>query len=144
VRPILEAAGYRIWVASSPGPLYDFHPEVPGWMHADMWIAPLDQDLALVYPPWCDFETIRYLQSIGYRLIEAPRVEQETVTPVNLITIEPRKVVMPAGAPRTRTLLEAEGVETIEVEYTEVIKYGGGIRCTTMQLVRDPGPEVFD
>lgn len=144
VRPILEAAGYRIWVASSPGPLYDFHPEVPGWMHADMWIAPLDRDLALVYPPWCDFETIRYLQSIGYRLIEAPRAEQEAVTPVNMITVEPRKVVMPAGAPQTRALLEAEGVETIEIEYREVIKYGGGIRCTTMQLVRDPGPKMFD
>jgi N-dimethylarginine dimethylaminohydrolase len=144
VRPILEAAGYRIWVASSPGPLYEFHPEVPGWMHADMWIAPLDRDLALVYPPWCDFETTRYLQSIGYRLIEAPRAEQEAVTPVNMITIEPRKVVMPAGAPRTRALLEAEGVETIEIEYKEVIKYGGGIRCTTMQLVRDPGPKRFD
>jgi N-dimethylarginine dimethylaminohydrolase len=144
VRPILEAAGYRVWVASSPGPLYDFHPDVPGWMHADMWIAPLDRDLALVYPPWCDFETIRYLHSVGYRLIEAPRAEQESVTPVNLITVEPRKVVMPAGAPQTRALLEAEGVETIEVEYREVIKYGGGIRCTTMQLVRDPGPRVFD
>jgi N-dimethylarginine dimethylaminohydrolase len=144
VRPILEAAGYRVWAARSPGPLYEFHPEVPGWMHADMWIAPLDTDLALVYPPWCDFETIRYLRSIGYRLIEAPREEQEGVTPVNMITIEPRKVVMPAGAPRTRALLETEGVEAIEVDYGEVIKYGGGIRCTTMQLVRDPGPKVFE
>lgn len=63
---------------------------------------------------------------------------------MNLITIEPRKVVMPAGAPRTRALLEAEEVEAIEVEYGEVIKCGGGIPCTTMQLVRDPGPKVFE
>jgi N-dimethylarginine dimethylaminohydrolase len=144
VRPILERAGYRVWAARSPGPLHEFHPEVPGWMHADMWLAPLDADLALVYPPWCDFDTIRYLRSIGYRLIEAPREEQESVTPVNLITIEPRKVVMPTGAPRTRALLDAVGVEAIEVDYGEVIKYGGGIRCTTMQLVRDPGPKVFE
>jgi N-dimethylarginine dimethylaminohydrolase len=143
VRPILEAAGYTVWAARSPGPVYEYHPEVPGWMHADMWLAPLDADLALIYPPWCDFETIRYLRSIGYRLIEAPREEQETVTPVNMITIEPRKVVMSSGAPRTRALLEAEEVEAIEVDYGEVIKYGGGIRCTTMQLVRDPGPRVF-
>src|SRR5947208_3443698 len=90
VRPVLERAGYTVWVGHSPGPLHDFHPEVPGWMHSDMWIAPLDRDLALVYPPWCDFETIRYLRSIGYRLLEAPRDEQEAVTPANLITIEPR------------------------------------------------------
>jgi N-dimethylarginine dimethylaminohydrolase len=67
VRPVLERAGYRLWVARSPGPLYDFHPEV----------------------------------------------------------------------------LQDAGVETIEVAYDEVLRYGGGIRCTTMQLVRDPGPRVF-
>jgi N-dimethylarginine dimethylaminohydrolase len=143
VRPVLERAGYRLHIAHSPGPLYAFHPEVPGWMHADMWIAPLDVRLALIYPPWCDFETIRYLNSIGYELIEAPREEQETVVPANLITIAPRQVVMPAGAPETRRRLEQRGVETIEVPYDEVIRYGGGIRCTTMQLIRDPGPTVF-
>jgi N-dimethylarginine dimethylaminohydrolase len=144
VRPVLERAGYRLWVARSPGPLYHYHPEVPGWMHCDMWIAPLDERLALIYPPWCDFETIRYLRSIGYRLIEAPRAEQERSWPVNMITVEPKLVVMPTGAPETRALLEAEGIETIEVPYDEVMKYGGGIRCTTMQLIRDPGPRVFD
>ncbi|HEY1275573.1 MAG TPA: arginine deiminase family protein [Thermoleophilaceae bacterium] len=144
IRPVLERAGYRLWVARSPGPLYDFHPEVPGWMHSDMWIAPLDARLALIYPPWCDFETIRYLRSIGYRLIEAPRVEQEELWPVNMITIEPRKVVLIEGAHRTRALLEAEDVETIEVPYADLQAYGGGIRCTTMQLIRDPGPRVFD
>ncbi|MFZ0042114.1 MAG: arginine deiminase family protein [Solirubrobacteraceae bacterium] len=143
VQPVLERAGYHLHVAHSPGPLYAFHPEVPGWMHADMWIAPLDSRLALIYPPWCDFETIRYLHSIGYELIEAPRAEQEAVVPANLITIAPRQVVMPAGAPETRRRLEEHGVDTIEVAYDEVIRYGGGIRCTTMQLVRDPGPTVF-
>lgn len=144
VQPILERAGYRVWTARSPGPLYEYHPEVIGWMHADMWVAPLDVGLALIYAPWCDFETVRYLRSIGYRLIEAPRDEQEKVAPANLLTIEPRKVVMTTGAPKTKKLLEEEGVETIEVEYEEVIRYGGGIRCTTMQLVRDSGPKVFE
>jgi N-dimethylarginine dimethylaminohydrolase len=143
VRPVLERTGYHVWVARYPGPLYDFHPEMPGWMHADMWIASLDERLALTYPPWCDYETIRYLRSIGYRLIEVPREEPERLWPVNMITIEPRRVVMVAGADGTRSLLEAEGVETIEVSYDEVQRYGGGIRCTTMQLVRDPGPRVF-
>ena len=143
IRPVLERSGYRVWVAHSPGPLYAFHPEVPGWMHADMWIAPLDTRLALIYPPWCDYETIRYLLSIGYRLIEAPRDEQEASCPVNMITIAPKLVLMTTGAPKTRKLLEHEKVEVIEVPYEEVIRYGGGIRCTTMQLLRDAGPTVF-
>ena len=143
VRPILERSGYHVWVAHSPGTLHTFQPELIGWIHPDMWLAPLDRDLALIYPAWCDYETVRYLQSIGYTLIEADREEQERIAPCNLQTIEPRKVVMCAGAPKTRALVEAAGVEVIEVEYDEVIKYGGSIHCTTMQLVRDPGPKVF-
>ena len=143
VRPVLERAGYHVWVARSPGPLHTFHPEMIGWIHADMWIAPLDRDLALIYPPWCDYETIRHLKTLGYDLIEADREEQDAVAPVNMITLEPRKVVMTTGAPRTRALIEKAGVEVVEVEYDEVIKYGGSIRCTTMQLLRDPGPKVF-
>jgi N-dimethylarginine dimethylaminohydrolase len=112
-------------------------------MHADMWVAPLDARLALVYPPWCDFETLRYLHSIGYTLIEADRAEMESVAPANLITVEPGLVIMSSGAPKTKALLGRHGIEVIEVPYDEVIKYGGGIRCTTMQLLRDPGPTVF-
>ena len=144
VRPVLERSGYRLWVARSPGPLHQYQPEIFGWMHADMWIAPLGPRLALVYPPWCDFETLRYLHSIGYTLLEADRAEQELLAPVNMITVEPGVVIMPAGAPRTRQLVVNVGVEVIEVPYDEVIKYGGGIRCTTMQLLRDAGPRTFE
>jgi N-dimethylarginine dimethylaminohydrolase len=113
-------------------------------MHADMWVAPLREKVALVYPAWCDFETLRHLHSIGYTLIEADRSEQELLAPVNMITIEPGLVVMPAGAPKTKRVVQDAGVEVIEVPYDEVIKYGGGIRCTTMQLVRDAGPRTFE
>lgn len=143
VIPILRRAGYtEVLLASSPGPLYHYHSEVPGWMHADMWIMPLDARLAMIYPPWCDYETIRRLHQIGYELIEAPR-EEVDLYPVNGITVEPRKVIMNASAVRTRRLLERHGVEVIPIEYDEVHKYGGGVRCNTMQLIRDRGPSTF-
>jgi N-dimethylarginine dimethylaminohydrolase len=56
-------------------------------MHSDMWIVPLDAKLALIYPPWCDYETIRRLDAIGYELIECPR-EEIDLFPTNAITIE--------------------------------------------------------
>ena len=143
VTPILHNAGYtEVHVAHSPGPLHDYHDEVPGWMHADMWITPLDARLAMIYPPWCDYTTIRRLHEIGYELIECPR-EEIDLFPTNAITVEPRKLIMNGSAARTRTLLEKHGVEVIPVEYDEVHKYGGGIRCNTMQLIRDPGPKTF-
>jgi hypothetical protein len=73
VTPLLHRSGYNgVHLAHSPGPLYGYHEEVPGWMHSDMWIVPLDAKLALIYPPWCDYETIRRLDAIGYELIECP------------------------------------------------------------------------
>ena len=143
VTPVLQRAGYKeVHLAHSPGPLYAYHDEVPGWMHADMWILPLDAKLAMIYPPWCDYETIRRLDAIGYELIECPRDEIE-LYPTNAITIEPRRVIMNATAQKTRRLLEKHNVEVIAVEYDEVHKYGGGIRCNTMQLIRDKGPTTF-
>jgi N-dimethylarginine dimethylaminohydrolase len=50
---------------------------------------------------------------------------------------------MNATAQKTRRLLEEHDVEVIAVEYDEVHKYGGGIRCNTMQLMRDKGPTTF-
>jgi len=144
VIPVLERAGYKkIMLAHSPGPLYDYHEEVPGWMHADMWIMPLDTKLAMIYPPWCDYQTIRDLHEIGYDLIEAPR-EEVNLFATNGITIAPKRVIMNKSAVKTIKLLERKGVEVIPVEYDEVHKYGGGIRCNTMQLIRDEGPCTFD
>jgi len=144
VIPILKRAGYReVWLARSPGPLYRYEENVPGWMHADMWIAPIDERTALIYPPWCDYETIRRLHAIGYDLIEVPH-EEIWHFPTNAITIEPRLMIMNAAAEKTRKLLEARKVEVIPVDYSEVHKYGGGIRCNTMQLIRDEGPRTFD
>jgi N-dimethylarginine dimethylaminohydrolase len=143
VTPVLHRSGYKeVHLAHSPGPLYAYHEEVPGWMHSDMWIVPLDAKLALIYPPWCDYETIRRLDAIGYELIECPR-EEIDLFPTNAITIEPRQVIMNATAQKTKRLLEKHKVEVITVDYDEVHKYGGGIRCNTMQLIRDQGPSTF-
>jgi N-dimethylarginine dimethylaminohydrolase len=143
VIPVLERAGYRrVLLAHSPGPLHAYHEDVPGWMHADMWLLPLDAKLALIHPPWCGYQTIRDLHEIGYQLLEVPP-DEIGFYPTNGITVEPRKVIMNASAAKTRRLLERHGVEVIPIEYDEVHKYGGGIRCNTMQLIRDPGPKTF-
>ena len=143
VTPILQQAGYReVWIGHAPGVHHHWYPEHVGWMHADMWVAPLDVNLALIYPPAMDFTTIRRLGELGYTLLEVPP-EDAALYPANLITTAPRQVVMIAGADRTAELLSKHGVEVIQVAYDEVLKYGGGIRCTTMQLVRDAGPKVF-
>lgn len=144
VKPILARSGYKeVWVARSPGPLDYFYQDGVGWMHSDMWVGPVDTDLAVIYPPYCDYETIRRLKELNYKLIEVPADEQTKYFPCNFVTLEPRKIMMIAGPEKTIKALRDEGVEVIEVPYSEVLKYGGGLRCTTMQLIREPGPKLF-
>ena len=42
------------------------------------------------------------------------------------------------GYPRAREALERRGVEVVAIPYDEIQKAGGGIHCSTMELVREP------
>jgi N-dimethylarginine dimethylaminohydrolase len=42
------------------------------------------------------------------------------------------------GFPRTIERVAARGVEVRAIPYAEIQKGGGGIHCSTMELVRDP------
>ena len=57
---------------------------------------------------------------------------------VNLLCLRPDRVLMAAGNPRTEEVLGAAGVEVVTVAYDELWKNGGGIHCSTQELVRDP------
>lgn len=58
---------------------------------------------------------------------------------LNFVTLAPRKVLMPAGCPRTQALLESAGVERLSVEIGEIVKAAGGIACLTGILRRKAG-----
>ncbi len=119
-------------------PKYGFHP--------DMIIAPLDIGKVLIYPPLCDYETIRWLRARNFELIEvASEEEQKLYMPPNLTILEPGKVIMHAGAKETISRVRRAGVKVIETEMSEMLKGGvGGVCCQTMQLIRDPGPGLED
>ena len=45
---------------------------------------------------------------------------------------------MSDGNPRSAERLAAAGVEVITVPYDELQNNGGGVHCSTMELVREP------
>ena len=45
---------------------------------------------------------------------------------------------MAEGSPRTAERLAAAGVEVVTVPYDEIHKAGGGVHCSTMELLREP------
>ncbi|HWI70355.1 MAG TPA: arginine deiminase family protein, partial [Baekduia sp.] len=55
-----------------------------------------------------------------------------------LLCLRPGRVLMADDSPRTAERLAARGVEVVTVPYGEVQKNGGGVHCSTMELVRSP------
>ncbi len=110
-----------------------------GAMHLDGLLSIIDNDLAVVWPRRTPFAVVSALLERGFRIIE---VEDEDEAhhrlPMNLVALEPGKVLMPTGAPNMREKYARAGVECVEVEVGELIKAGGGIHCMTGFLRRDP------
>ena len=111
--------------------------------HSDMIIAPLDVDKVLAYPASLDVDTNHWLWNNDYTIVEATLEDQAVHAACNLVLLEPGLVVMHAGAKETIAQVRKQGVEVIPVDYSEYNRFGGGIHCATMQILRDPGPRKF-
>lgn len=56
---------------------------------------------------------------------------------LNIVTIGPSEILMPANNPGVRRRLESKGVTCHEVEISEIHKMGGGLACMVLPLYRD-------
>ena len=112
--------------------------------HPDLYIAPLDVRKVVAYSPGLDFATLEWLRKRGYTVVEVEHSEQAQFAPANVLTLEPGLVVMHAEATRSIANVRAAGVEVIEVPYSEFMKEGGGLHCSTGQVWREKGPYSTD
>lgn len=109
-----------------------------GAMHLDSLINFPDRDLAVVWPRRTPLKIVQTLRKRGFRILDVPD-EPETYNtyPLNFVTVEPGKIVMPAGNERMIAAYEAAGVEVIPVNVSELMKAGGAMHCLTGFLKRD-------
>ncbi|WP_144793592.1 dimethylarginine dimethylaminohydrolase family protein [Microbacterium paludicola] len=108
---------------------------LPGYLiHLDMCSSMIDDDLALVNPRLAPYDYISALEGLGIELVEVHPSEEWAS---NLLVLDRRRVIMPDHLPRTADRLAAKGVEVIAVPYREILKNGGGLHCSTMELQRD-------
>ena len=82
-------------------------------MHLMSLISPVDRDLAVVYSRLLPVPFRQLLLDRGYRLVEVPDEEFESMG-CNVLALSPGRCVMLAGNPRTRAALERAGAEVIE------------------------------
>lgn len=112
------------------------HVSLPGFLiHLDMCSVMLDDDLALVNPRLAPYDYMDALHGMGVRTIDV-HPDEEWAT--NMLVLDRRRVILPAHLPRTADMLANDhGVEVIPVEFRELLKNGGGLHCSTMELQRD-------
>lgn len=56
---------------------------------------------------------------------------------LNILTLAPREILMPANNPATKRRLEVNGITCHEVEVNEIHKMGGGLACMALPLYRE-------
>jgi N-dimethylarginine dimethylaminohydrolase len=99
-------------------------------------LSPVDKDLAVVYSPLLPIKFRNLLLDRGYRLIEVPDTEFETMG-CNVLALAPRECLMTDGNPRTKSELERAGCKVAIYRGEEIsIKGGGGPTCLTRPVYR--------
>jgi N-dimethylarginine dimethylaminohydrolase len=133
IRQLRALAGAGVDVVEVPLPHWRGQGDV---MHLMSIISPVDRDLAVVFSPLMPVPFRELLLERGYRLVEVPDDEFESMG-CNVLALAPRRCLMLAGNTRTRAALERAGAEVIEYAGTEIsLKGGGGPTCLTRPLVR--------
>jgi N-dimethylarginine dimethylaminohydrolase len=138
---ILQRLGIQLIVTHSPGWINSIGEGNIGTSHADMFVMAADLGLVVLSPDLVNYSFVRFLQKMKFKIIEVPPKEYWDLA-VNGVTLEPGKVLMNKGSPKTLKALEREGVDVIQVDFSESHKFAiAGLHCATLELIRDqPGP----
>ena len=139
----LDPSDMTTLVINFPGNVY-FNPRTGQSHHPDMSVCALDVDKVICYPPSLDFRTYEWLRKRDYKLVTVDMEEQRLFAPANVMLIEPGLVVMHSEGPEAIAAVRKAGVEVIETPYSEFLRIGGGLHCSTLRLLRDKGPYSTD
>ncbi len=117
---------------------YDLaHYHGPGeCLHLMSFISPVDDKLAVVYLPLMPVQLVEDLQDRGWRFIEVPDEEFESMA-CNVLAVGPSDVIAMDGNPTTRARMEAAGC-TVRTYPGQEISYNraGGPTCLSRPLWR--------
>ncbi len=109
-----------------------------GSMHLMGEIRIVDRDLAFVRRGRCPWRAVQALERHGFRIRFFPSEEEARRGMAhNFVVLGPRRILMPAGSPRSQAAYEGEGVECLTVPLDHIARAAGGIGCLTAVLARD-------
>ena len=105
-------------------------------LHLMSLISIVDEKLAVIYRPLLSVPFWQALSARGFRFVEVPSEEFETMGP-NVLALAPGRCLMLEGNPITRQRLEAAGCEVQTYRGNEIsLKAEGGPTCLTRPILR--------
>jgi len=108
-----------------------------GTMHLMGTLRMLDRDLAVAWPGRVPRRAVEVLDELGVNVVQAPdSPELISGQALNLVTLAPRRILMPAGNPVMHAFYRDLGIACREVTVDELAKAAGGVACMSGILRR--------
>jgi N-dimethylarginine dimethylaminohydrolase len=99
-------------------------------------LSPLDENLAVVYPPLMPVRLVEFLEGLGVAFVEVPDAEFASMG-CNVLALGPSHAMMVDGNPETLRRMKAKGVRVEVISGTDICRKGeGGPTCMTRPIVR--------
>ena len=132
LKALLQPKGIEVIPAELP-----HYKGVSDVFHLMSILSPVDKDLAVVYSPLMPITFRELLLSRGFKLVEVPDEEFESMG-CNVLATGPRACMMVEGNPITKSRLEKAGAVVATYSGTEIsVKGGGGPTCLTRPMKRE-------
>ena len=99
----------------------------------------VDSDLALVRVDLADLEIIDLLKRNKIDIVNIPENDEvKERQAMNIVTVTPKEIIMPADCPKTRKIYRGCGIKIVaEVKINQLINGRGGLACATAVLDRE-------
>jgi len=107
-------------------------------MHLMGMLRIVDRDLAIAWPGRTPHRAVTELRARGVEVAFLPAGEDAILgRALNMVTLGPRHVLMPAGAPGIRRWYEGRGIAVSETPMEELGKAAGAVGCLTGVVARE-------
>eukprot|EP00756_Hemistasia_phaeocysticola_P013166 Hpha_TRINITY_DN15254_c4_g5::TRINITY_DN15254_c4_g5_i1::g.65905::m.65905/K00613/GATM; glycine amidinotransferase len=137
LRSILCPLGLRIHVLNFPN--------VPNPSHLDGYLMPLRPGFLLAHPLVTKGSELDVFRRNGWEVVEAaapvgpilsPLAKSSAWIHLNVLSLDPKTVVVDEAEYGLHAQLEGLGFDVLKVPFRDVIEFGGGVHCCTLDVRR--------
>ena len=113
------------------------YPFDPHFLHLDVQMGMIAEDLAVVCVEAVESELVQWLETKGIRILPISYGETMNMG-TNIVALGKERVLIPATSNRLIEACRAEGLEIFDPDVSMIAQGGGSVHCMCQALRRDP------